>query len=74
MKLTQAIFENQPDWMNFAALDRSGDILGFQRDPTDSQDFHGWIVKPFWNKCVVIDEQERDGSNWQHSVIKRVKV
>jgi len=27
MNLTQAIFADQPDWINFAALDRSGDAF-----------------------------------------------
>ena len=71
MKLNQEIFAELPDWVRFAALDKSGDILGFNKDPTDSQDYHGWIVKPFWNKSLVIDDNERDGSNWQHSVTRR---
>lgn len=73
MRLTQAIFDGQPDWVRFAAIDKSGDTLGFQKDTTDSQDQHGWIVKPFWNKCVVIDDNERDSTAWQHSVIKRAR-
>ena len=75
MTLTQEIFADQPDWVDFAAIDKSGDVLGFEHDPHASQDSHGWIVTPFSNKCVVIDDSEAYKSNqWQRSIVKRRSV
>lgn len=74
MSLTQEVFTDQPDWVQYAAIDKSGDVLGFKKDPTASQDWHGWIVVPFWNPSIIISEDQHDGSNWQHSVIKRAPV
>ena len=75
MTLTQEIFAGQPEWVDFAAIDKSGDVLGFENDPHASQDAYGWIVTPFSNKCVVIDDSEAYKSNqWQRSIVKRRSV
>lgn len=72
MILTQAIFEGQPDWVNYAAIDKSGDVLGFKKDPNPHQDKHGWLVIPFVNESIVIDDSGAYNANtWRHSIIRR---
>lgn len=72
MNLTQAIFEGQPEWVNYAAIDKSGDVLGFEKDPNSHQDAHGWLVIPFVNQSIVLDDSGAYNANaWQFSIIKR---
>ena len=74
-RLTQAVFANQPDWVQFAAIDKSTDVLGFEYDPNASQDAHGWIVTPFSNKCVVIDESGAYTADmWNRSIIRKAAL
>jgi len=69
--LTQAIFAGKPIAIKFAVIDIDGEVLGFEKDPRDSYDMHGWIVIPSFNPSVVLGQLPAQ-AHWQHSLIARV--
>lgn len=73
-KLTQAVFNGAPDWVNSAAVDEDGTAYlyeGLSKDLglTDKDGVFGHLAKGLDRSWIVVGEY--DAVDWMHSAIDR---
>ena len=72
MSLTQAVFDNAPDWAKSAAVDSDGEAYFYSVSKSDLEMSESWYAY-LHNDDVSVDFiGEYDATDWQNSAIDRV--